>query len=96
MLTAPNGASSLTSAGGGRADIVIISFTAAFALAAAGVLIPAATRPALVIAAIAAAIIWAAGGQFGQLFSGQATDPGTGPLLILIAIAYWPPRRATT
>ena len=26
--------------------------------------------------------------------TGQATDPNTGPLLILLAAAYWPLRRA--
>jgi len=67
----------------------IIAFTAAFALAAAGVLFPATARPALVIAVIAAAA-WAAGEHFGQISSGQATGPNTGPLLILIAIAFWP------
>jgi hypothetical protein len=32
------------------------------------------------------------GEQFGAIFSGQATDPNTGPLLILIAAAFWPLR----
>ena len=34
-----------------------------------------------------AAAYWAAGQSFGQLFSGHATDPSTGPLLILIGVA---------
>jgi hypothetical protein len=95
MLTAPNGASALTAAGGGRADLIRIAFTVAFALAAAGVLLPAAARPALAISVIAAAILWAAGEHFGALLSGQATDPNTGPLLILIALARWPRAKAT-
>lgn len=33
-----------------------------------------------------AALYWAAGQSFGQLFSGQATDPSTGPLLILLGL----------
>ena len=32
-------------------------------------------------------LYWAAGQSFGQLFSGQATDPSTGPLLMLIGLA---------
>lgn len=32
-------------------------------------------------------LYWAVGQSFGQLFSGQATDPSTGPLLILLGLA---------
>lgn len=32
---------------------------------------------------------WIAGQGLGQLSSGQATDPNTGPLLVLMAIALW-------
>ena len=39
-------------------------------------------------AGIALALLYWAGGQsFGQLFSGQATDPSTGPLLALVGLA---------
>lgn len=34
-----------------------------------------------------AGLFWAAGQSFGQLFSGQATDPNTGPLVILLGLA---------
>ena len=36
-----------------------------------------------------------AGGQdLGALLTGKATDPNTGPILVLIAFCYWPfPRR---
>jgi len=36
---------------------------------------------------LAAGLFWAVGQTFGQLFSGQATDPNTGPLLILVGLA---------
>ena len=36
---------------------------------------------------------WAAGEHFGSLFSGTATDPNSGPLLLLIAAAFWPRRQ---
>ena len=36
---------------------------------------------------LVAGLFWAVGQSFGQLFSGQATDPSTGPLLILIGLA---------
>lgn len=34
-----------------------------------------------------AGLYWAVGQSFGQLFSGQATDPSTGPLIIILALA---------
>jgi len=34
-----------------------------------------------------ALVYWAGGQSFGQLFSGQATDPSTGPLLVLMGLA---------
>ena len=52
----------------------------------------AAHRPALIVAAVAAVVIWVTGEQFSAIFTGQATDPNTGPLLILIAAAFWPLR----
>ena len=38
--------------------------------------------------------IWIVGENFGAMLTGMATDPNTGPLLILLAAAYWPLRRA--
>ena len=35
----------------------------------------------------------AAGEHFGSLFSGSATDLNSGPLLLLIAAAFWPRRQ---
>jgi hypothetical protein len=32
------------------------------------------------------------GQDFGGLLTGQATDPGTAPLLVLLALALWPRR----
>ncbi len=54
------------------------------------VFLPVIIRPALVIAAASALVIWVAGEHFGELLSGSATDPNTGPLLVLIAVAFWP------
>ena len=36
-----------------------------------------------------AVVIWVLGQNFGEVFSGSATDPNTGPLLALLALAYW-------
>ncbi len=34
--------------------------------------------------------IWVLGENFGALFTGSGTDPNSGPLLMLLAAAYWP------
>ena len=40
--------------------------------------------------------LWGTAEGFGEILSGSATDPNTGPLLVLIAAAFWPyPRSAT-
>jgi hypothetical protein len=46
------------------------------------------TRKAAVSLGLALTVVfWVFGQQFGQLFSGQATDPNSGPLIALMAIA---------
>lgn len=92
MALAPAGASPLTAAGGTPALLVTAGFTAAFAFAAAGVLLPVTARAAVTTAALAGAVIWVAGEHFGSLLSGMATDPSSGPLLLLLALAFWPAR----
>jgi hypothetical protein len=45
-------------------------------------------RPAAAgLGAVAAAIFWVLGQNIGQLYSGMATDPNTGPLIMLMALA---------
>jgi hypothetical protein len=58
---------------------------------ALGVFSRRARRPAVVIAAGLGLLFWIAEG-FGGIFTGQGTDPNTGPLLILLAACYWPAR----
>ena len=48
-------------------------------------------RPVLVIAAGIGLLFWIAEG-FGGIFTGEGTDPNTGPLLIVLAACYWPAR----
>ena len=43
-----------------------------------------------------AMVIWAVGEAFGMILAGGATDPNTGPLLAILALAYWPARGPTT
>ena len=58
---------------------------------AVGVFLPRpAARAVLVLAVAVAALIWVAGENFGGVFTGSGTDPNSGPLLALLAAAYWP------
>jgi hypothetical protein len=87
IASAERGAGSLI---GTHSTAVTIGLAVLFAIIALGILVPAATRPALVLAVITAAAIWVLGQSFGEIATGQATDPNTGLLLILLAAAYWP------
>lgn len=46
-------------------------------------------RASLLAGSILAAGFWAFGQSFGMLVSGQATDPNTGPLILLLAVAAY-------
>lgn len=47
------------------------------------------TRAAVVLAAILGALFWVTE-DFGAIFTGQGTDPDSGLLLIVLAVAFWP------
>jgi hypothetical protein len=80
-------------AGHGLAASIVLA--AAFAAIAAGVFLPApAARAALVLAIAASALIWVVGEAFGTILAGGATDPNSGLLLALLALAYWPAGKA--
>ena len=79
-------------------DGLAVSIVLAIALivVAVGVYLPSqAARATLVLALILAAAIWLAEGLGGML-TGSGTDPNSGPLLALLAIAYWPVATAVT
>lgn len=58
---------------------------------AIGVLLPpTVTQLTLVLAIVVFAIIWVAVQNFGGILAGGATDPNSGPLVILLALIYWP------
>jgi len=40
-----------------------------------------------VAGAVVATTFWVLGQNIGQLYSGQATDPNSGPLIVLMALA---------
>jgi hypothetical protein len=47
-------------------------------------------REFLTVGMVLGAVYWCVGQQFAGLFSGAATDIGTGPLIILLAWTLWP------
>lgn len=86
-------AASLVAAGpgiGSHGTLVSVLLAVSCAAIGAGVLIPAARWPALAAGIVIALAIWVAGENFGGMFTGRGTDPGTGPLLILLAATCWP------
>lgn len=54
------------------------------------------TRGIVVAAVIVSSFIWVIGEALGAVFGGQGTDVNSGPLLALIALAYWPARSLET
>jgi hypothetical protein len=81
-------AASLVAHDGLAASIVL---AVALVLIAIGVFLPrSAARATLVLALVVAAVIWMVGEAFGGIIAGGATDPNSGPLLALLAVAYWP------
>jgi hypothetical protein len=65
-------------------------------LIAAGILLPVpGVRGTVALAAATALAMWARGQDFGGIATGMGTDPGTGPVLALLAVSYWPSRALT-
>jgi hypothetical protein len=82
------GAASLVANQGLATSIVL---AVALVLIAVGVYLPAAAAKAtLVLAIVVAAVIWVFAQAFGGILASGATDPNSGPLLVLLALAYWP------
>lgn len=70
-----------------------VVLAALFALIAIGVYLPPpAARVTLAVAAVLAAAIWVAGQDLGGILTGSGTDPDSGPLLMMLVLAFWPAR----
>ncbi len=83
-----NGAGSLTAH---RGLAFSIGLAVVFGLLALAVYLPApGLRVAVVGAVVVALVFWIPGQAFGGILAGGMTDPNSGPLLVLIALAYWP------
>jgi hypothetical protein len=75
----------------GQGLVASVALAAAFVVIAAGVFLPRrAARAAIALAIALAALIWVVGQALGMILAAGATDPNSGPLLILLALAYWP------
>ena len=76
-----------------RGAALAVVLAVLLALVAVGVYLPApAHQLAIVVAVAIATASWVLTQDLGALFAGGATDPNSGPLLVLLALAYW--RRA--
>jgi hypothetical protein len=81
------------SAVAGRGETVSVILVVVLGVVAVGIFLPAsAARAVLVLTVVVSLAIWVFGEALGAVFSGQGTDVNSGPLLILIAAAYWPLR----
>ena len=82
------GAGSLVAHQGLATSIVL---ALALVLVAVGVCLPArAARATLLLAIVLAVVLWVFVQAFGGILATGATDPESGPLLALLALAYWP------
>ncbi len=70
---------------------VSVLLAAVLLLVAVSVYLPKPTARAGLLAAIVVAIMIGVAEAFGGILSGSGTDPNSGPLLALLALAYWPP-----
>jgi hypothetical protein len=72
-----------------------IALAAVLAAIALGSFLPApGARIAVAVAVAVSLIIWLVGQDLGEILAKDATDVNSGPLLALIALAYWPLRPA--
>jgi len=87
------GGASLVANQGLAAPVVL---AVALAVIAVGVYLPRPfARATLVLAIVVALVIWVVAEAFGGILAGGGTDPNSGPLLVLLALAYWPFRAAS-
>ncbi|NEN05951.1 hypothetical protein G3T36_08695 [Diaminobutyricibacter tongyongensis] len=77
----------------GLVTLGLVAGSAILAVIAVAVFLPvSAMRVGVILALVASAWIWVVGESLGDPGGGMSTDPDSGPLLALIALAYWPSR----
>lgn len=71
--------------------LVAVVFAVLAVLFAVGVLLGGAYARVVVALAVGVGIVlWVVAQNFGMILAGGATDPNSGPLIVLLAITYWP------
>jgi len=76
----------------GQGTLASVVLAVVLGVVAAGIFGPVpAARAAVLLAIVVALVIWVVGENFGGILTGSGTDPNSGPPLVLLAIAYWPP-----
>jgi hypothetical protein len=70
--------------------LTVVALAAVQVLVGLGVLLPRTRRSALVVGLLATAAFWVIGQAFGGILVAGGTDPGTAPLLALLAGVVWP------
>jgi hypothetical protein len=82
--------SRLASALAGHGLPAAVVLAVVFGAVAFGIFLPARARRAVIVLAVTVAVVlWLAQGLGGML-TGSGTDPNSGPLLALLALAFWP------
>jgi hypothetical protein len=76
----------LAARSGSAVDVALVVLELAVGL---GVLLPRLRLPSLALALAFAGFAWVVGQDLGGILSAGATDPGSGPLLALLALAGW-------
>lgn len=80
----------------GHGGLVAIVVAALFLAVAASVhLGDRALRAGVVVVSIVFLVIWVAVENFGGILAGGATDPNSGPVVVLLALCFWPLSSAT-
>ena len=78
----------------GHGSLVVVALVVAEALIGLGALYRRTRAPAVAAGFVLVLAIWIVGQDFGLVYIGQATDPNTAPILVLMAIAILGSRRA--
>jgi hypothetical protein len=86
-----SGIATLLNHHGAEVSVVLAVLGVAIAIA---IFIPSIVRPALLVALIFSLAVWLVQ-DFGAILTSQGTDVNSGPLIALLAWAYWPVGRPT-
>jgi hypothetical protein len=74
----------------GRGTTIALLMAVVQAWVGVAALRPKLRRAALGVGIALSLFYWVAGQNFGQLLTGNATDPNLGPVMVLFALALWP------